>query len=346
MRKLAVRVSLFALALVALAGWSGAAEPAKKPKDEGAKPPAKAEAAKAAEPAKKAVDEGADDVVGSQDDPVAKVDHTTVTRGELLRARQLMATSQRGPLPNNQQILEQLINRVLWVRHFDKQNLRPTGAQIQRAIKQLDANLRQRGLSYQRFLAARGMSAELHVGMLSYDLAMRRLVNQIAEKVTDKEIKAEYDAHPDWYDGSRIRISQIFIDTSNLGGDKKKLDDAKDRVEKLHAQIEGGKDFDRLARDFSEGAASAKGGERGWFRRKGPEVDEPLIDAAWMLKVGEITKPIRGVRGWHVLKVAAREPAYLTFQGCKANIRQEITRRRLEAVLDDLKAAAKIERLL
>ena len=343
MWKLGLRWALSAFVLVALAGWVGAGEAAKKPADKAAEKPAPAKEVAQPKPAEPVE---ADDLAGSAHDPVAKVDKTTIIRGELLAARRLLATSRRGPLPNNQQILEQLINRVLWIRYFDKENLRPTGAQIQQAIKQLDAKLRQRGLSYQRFLAARGMSAEAHVGMLSYDLAMRRLVNQIATKVDEKKIKAEYDAHPDWYDGSRIRISQLFIDTSNLGSDKKKLADAKDRIDKLHAQLTGGKDFDRLARDFSEGAAGAKGGQRGWFRRKGPEVDEPLIEAAWKLKVGELTKPIRGVRGWHILKITAREPAYLTFQGCKARIRQELTRKRLEAILDDLKAAAKIERLL
>jgi len=75
-------------------------------------------------------------------------------------------------------------------------------------------------------------------------------------------------------------------------------------------------------------------------------VDEPLIEAAWKLKTGEITKPIRGARGWHIIKVTEREPAYLTYFGCKRGIRQELTRSKLEGILDDLKAGANIERLL
>ena len=175
---------------------------------------------------------------------------------------------------------------------------------------------------------------------------MRRLVSDMQEKITEDDVKKEYEAHPEYYDGSRIRIQQIFVDTSNAGNDQKKLEEAKKKAEDVHKKLVEGKDFERLAKDFSEGAASQRGGERGWFRRKGPEVDEPLISAAWTLKIGEFTKPIRGVRGWHVLKVAEREPAYFTFQGCKARIRQELTRERLEAILDKLKAGAKIERLL
>jgi foldase protein PrsA len=331
------------LAVLLVAGLACAGETAKKPKGEAPKKP-EAEAPKPAEQPKP--DDQPDDVGGNAADMVAKVDHTTITRGELNQARRLIASGRRGPLPNNQQILEQLINRALWQRYFDREGLRPSGAEIQQAIAAFDQELRRRGASYQRYLIARALTAEEDAALRGYNLAMQRLVSKIQEKITEQDIQAEYDAHPEWYDGSRIRIQQIFIDTSNLGSDKRKLDEAKQRIEKVQAQLTDGKDFDRLAKDYSEGAAGGRGGDRGWFRRKGPEVDEPLISAAWMLKVGEITKPIRGVRGWHILKVTEREPASFTFFGCKKRIEAELTRRRLEAVLDELKAAAKIERLL
>jgi len=344
MRKLGVWLTL--VALVALAGLSYAAEAPDKPKDPPKLEEPKAEEPKEGEPARAEpvlpdpIDEG------NPNDVVAKVDDITITRGELNQTRRLMSLAQRGPLPNNQQILEQLINRALWNRHFDKGNLRPTGPQIQEAIKNLDAQLRRQNSSYQRFLIERSLTVEEHAGMLSYELAMRRLIDKIQDEIKEEQVKAEYDAHPEFYDGSRIRISQIFIDTSEAGTDKKKLEEAKVTAEDLHKKLTEGKDFERLAKDFSMGAAAQQGGERGWFRRKGPEVDEPLIEAAWGLKVNEVTKPIRGVRGWHILKVTEREPAYLTFFGCKRGIEQELTRRKLEARLDDLKAAAKIERML
>jgi len=331
------------LALLLVAGLAHAGEAAKGAEG---KAPAKAEGEATKPPEVPKPDIQPDDIGGHATDVVAKVDNVNITRGELTQARRLMATGRRGPLPNNQQILEQLINRALWQRYFDKEGLRPTGAEIQQAIARFDQQLRRRGASYQRYLIARGLTAEEDAALRGYNLAMQRLVNKVQEKITENDIKAEYDAHPEWYDGSRIRIQQIFIDTSNLGSDKKKLDEAKQRIEKVSAQLAEGKDFDRLAKDYSEGAAGSRGGDRGWFRRKGPEVDEPLISSAWGLKVGEITKPIRGVRGWHILKVTEREPAAFTFFGCKRRIRAELTRRRLEAVVDDLKAGAKIERLL
>ena len=329
MRKLTVWMAWVAVVAL-LGGGLLAGEAAEKPK-EGAEAP---------------VVPVVDESEGNAADVVAKVDNITITRGELNHTRALMSMTREGPLPNNQQIVEQLINRALWNRHFDKENLRPSGPDIQAAIKQLDAKLREKNSSYQRFLIQRSLTVEEHAGMLSYEIAMRRLIQKIQEDIKEEQIKAEYDAHPEFYDGSRVHIFQIFIDTSNAANDPAKLDEAKKKAEDVYKKLKDGKDFERLAQDYSEGAAAQRRGDRGWFRRKGPEVDEPLIEAAWKLKAGEITKPIRGARGWHILKVTEREPAYLTYFGCKRGIRQELTRSKLEGILDDLKAGAKIERLL
>jgi len=277
---------------------------------------------------------------------VAKVHDAVITRADLVRALRRLALARRRPLPNNKQLLEQLITEALWRRYFDEKALRPAPAQITAAIQRMDAELRRRRSSYQRFLAALGMSVEEHASLLSYDLAMRRLVETMQKEIPEKELKGEFDAHPDWYDGSRIRISQIFIDTRNVGEDPKELEKAKKEIEKIHAELVAGKEFERLARDYSEGAARARGGDRGWFQRKGPEVDEPLIGAAWKLEAGKCSKPIRGAQGWHVLKVTKREPPRFTYFGCKQRILQELTRRRLKTILDELKAKAKIERFI
>ena len=71
-----------------------------------------------------------------------------------------------------------------------------------------------------------------------------------------------------------------------------------------------------------------------------------MLSTAWKLKAGEFSTPVQGIRGWHVLKVTGREPARLTYFGCKEGITQELIRRKLEAILDDLKGAAKIDRKL
>lgn len=276
---------------------------------------------------------------------VAKVDDIVITRDDLgLAQRQLRAINPQAPIPNNQQLVEQLIERVLWQRYFDRQGLRASGPEVQRAIQQLDMELRQRGTSYQRWIAAMGLTAEEHAGLIAFDISSARLRDRIRGELQEEEIKREFDAHPEWYDGSRIRISQIFINTAEILYDPDKLKKAKERIDKIHEELKAGKDFGKLARDYTEDRASQLDGDRGWFTRKGTDEDEPLIAAAWDLRVGEFTKPIQGARGWHVLKVTDREPARFTPFGARANVIAELTRRRIEQILAELKARANIVR--
>ncbi len=332
----ALRWATLLLGIAAIAWPAAAGETPKK--DDGKAKAGEEPGKKGEEPKKKGTE-------ATPENMVAKVDDVVITRDDLsLAQRQLRAISPQAPLPNNQQLVEQLIERFLWQRYFDKQGLRASGPEVQRAIQQLDAELRQRGSSYQRWIAALGLTAEEHASLISFDLAGARLRERLRGEMQEEEIKKEFDAHPEWYDGSRIRVSQIFVETADILYDPDKLKKAKDRIEKIYEELKSGKDFDKLARDYSEGRTSQLGGDRGWFTRKGSEEDEPLMAAAWNLKVGEFTKPIQGARGLHILKVTDREPARFTPFGARPNVIAELIRRRVAIILDELKAKATIVR--
>jgi parvulin-like peptidyl-prolyl isomerase len=331
------RITLWPLVLIlALAPFGPAALAAEKAEE----PEAKKAEAKAEEEAEEAAE-------GAETDVVAKVNEETITRGELIEERRQIALSNpRSPIPNNEVILDRLINRILLQRHIEKEGLAPSGGEVQKAIQRFDAQLRRRGSTYEEFLDKSGLTAESHAARIRYQISLRKLVQQIADEVTDEQIRAEFDAHPEYYDGSRIRISQIFVDTSNISHDPQKVEEAKQKIDKCYADVQGGKEFKHVASDHSEGPAAARGGDRGWFERKASEADEELLSAAWDLKVGEYTEPIRGQRGWHVLKVTDREPARLTFFGAKPRVKKALTRERVDQLIEELKAKAKIEKML
>jgi len=338
MRTSALRPVWLALGFCALAGLLYAEETTKE--GEGPKEKAPKPAAKAAKEGKSAE---AKPPQAPREDAVAKVDDLIITRADLNGMRRLITVINPQATLNNKQLLDQLISRIVWSRYFDKNGLRPTPQDLQQAVGQMDAELRKRGSDYRSYLASQRLRPEEHLALLSHDLAMQVLIRDIQAKLDPAEVKAEFNDHPDWYDGSRIRLSQILIDTTNIAHDPKELDKAKQRIDQLYAKVAAGADFDGLAKDYSDGGA---GGDRGWFLRKGANVDETLIKAVWDLKVGEYTKPMLGPTGWHILKVTDREPAAFTFHGCKQRIIDELARRRLEALLNDLKAAAKIETYL
>ena len=70
--------------------------------------------------------------------------------------------------------------------------------------------------------------------------------------------------------------------------------------------IEGGVDFAEVARKYSKDTGSgANGGDLGWFG-KGQMVPE-FEAAAFSLKIGEVSQPIKSQFGYHIIQLLGRE---------------------------------------
>ena len=81
----------------------------------------------------------------------------------------------------------------------------------------------------------------------------------------------------------------------------KKLDGLRERVLK-------GDDFETLAREFSEDpSAKSNGGNLGYFTAL--QMVYPFENAAYKMKPGEVSHPVRTRFGYHILKVVDRMPA-------------------------------------
>lgn len=65
--------------------------------------------------------------------------------------------------------------------------------------------------------------------------------------------------------------------------------------------VQNGKDFGDIARSKSICPSAKKGGDLGWFAR-GKMVKE-FETAAFSLKSGEVSKPVKTQFGWHVIKI-------------------------------------------
>ncbi len=69
----------------------------------------------------------------------------------------------------------------------------------------------------------------------------------------------------------------------------------------IYSRLQKGEDFAQLARDNSTDTSTKnKGGDLGWFTR-GTMVTE-FENAAFALKVGEISQPVQTTYGWHIIQ--------------------------------------------
>jgi foldase protein PrsA len=141
-------------------------------------------------------------------------------------------------------------------------------------------------------------------------------------KVTEKELKKYYDEYK-----PKIRASHILVKDEKT-------------AKEIKAKLDKGEDFAKLAKEYSQDPGSAqKGGDLGWF---GPgKMVKEFENAAYSLKVGEISQPVKTEFGYHIIKVTDKEKKK-PYEQMKDEIEFEVKKSKL----DSTKIESKVEKLI
>lgn len=162
---------------------------------------------------------------------------------------------------------------------------------------------------------------------MAKEVIISETVNQIAtEKLTDAEMKKYYNENK--ADFKEIRASHILVKTEEEAKEiKKKLD-------------QGG-DFAALAKEKSTDPGSApRGGDLGFFTKD--RMVKAFSDAAFSLKVNEVSKPVQSPFGFHIIKVVETKDAKNFEELAPAQL-QNIRGLMINHEIDQLKEKAKIK---
>ncbi|NPA48759.1 MAG: hypothetical protein GXO20_02155 [Thermodesulfobacteria bacterium] len=153
------------------------------------------------------------------------------------------------------------------------------------------------------------------------------------DKVDEKELKAYYEKNKEKFQEPKaIRARHILIKVpQNASPEEEKK--ALKKAQELRARLLKGEDFAELAKKYSEDPGTKdRGGDLGFFTR-GQMVKE-FEEAAFSLKPGEISPPVRTAFGYHLIKVEeVREAKQKSFEEVKEKVRQELVAAKEEEAL-------------
>ena len=148
--------------------------------------------------------------------------------------------------------------------------------------------------------------------------------------VTDAEVEAYYKEHgSEFEEPKRVRVAHVLVRVPPTGGTEAE-NAAKAKIEDVIKRARGGEDFAKLAREISEDKASAaQGGELGLV---GPgELVAPFEQAAFALKKGEISDPVRTPFGYHAIRVLdIREGGKSPLKDVAAKIKETLAAQKAE----------------
>ena len=187
---------------------------------------------------------------------------------------------------------------------------------------------------------------QLEKNMLETRVQQAEVLAKIS--VTEDEAHAYYDAHKtEFTTPSEIMLRQIVIavPTSDRGVNVAEDDAAKAKAEDIRHRALAGDPFARLAGEVSDDPSKANGGLIGPI--KSEDITPALRDLLDKLKVGDVSEPVRGPRGYQIFQLESRsETKVKTFDEGRQDISDKIAelKRRAETqkYLEKLRAGATI----
>ena len=278
-----------------------------------------------------------------------------VNRGLLYQQQRMLATTGQVIRPDmmteaRKMVLENLIDRELLYQQSRKKGIVVDDAQVN---EQLD-RLKQQYPNEQAFkesMAEDQLNEDTVKSRIKMNLAVQKFVDKEFGgnvEVSEAEAKAFYEGNPQYFtQPEAIRVSEILIKVDPKAEAAKKQE-ARKKLEDIQKRVQKGEDFASLAKDFSQSASAAQGGDLGVVPRG--RMPKAFDDAAFSLKPGEVSGIVETDLGFQLIKVNEKTPEKVVpFKDVEERIRQHLANQKLtqkvNEYLNEVKKTAKIERI-
>ena len=153
----------------------------------------------------------------------------------------------------------------------------------------------------------------------------------MAQPVDDAAIQAAYDAqYSDAEPEQEYNASHILVETE-------------EEAKAIQEEIEGGADFETVAREKSTGPSGPSGGSLGWF---GPGMMVPEFETAVAgMEAGAVSDPVQTQFGWHVIKLnEVRTKDAPALEDVRDELELQVRQTRAQEEIEELAAAADVDR--
>ena len=283
------------------------------------------------------------------DGVAAIVNEGVVLKSELNRQTDLIikrATEQGMQLPAAHILMEQVLERLI-VEEIQMQRAARIGVQIsdQMLNTAISSVAEQAGYAFEELpqvLAKDGVD----YGEYRRDMRQQMTLEQLRQievtsriSVSPREIDqclANLDDNVVVNSAYNLAHILISIPESATG---EQIAEAEEEANVVYSRLEDGADFGQLAIRYSDSQTGLEGGDLGW--REGSQLPTLFSDVVGDMSIGDFSKPIRAVSGFHLVKI-------LNLRGVnqKSEIEQNMVRHILvtpDEIIDEETAKQRLE---
>jgi len=216
---------------------------------------------------------------------------------------------------NGEQVLNTLIVKKIIQLEAKKQNIKVTKDEIQAEIDKTIENFGSEE-AYKNALEYYGITED----RLKEDIELNLYVNKLLEpkiKITENEMKNYFEENKDDFkQEEQVKASHILVDDEET-------------AKEIKQKLDNGEDFAELAKKYSTDTTTKdKGGDLGYFTKG--KMEKEFENAAFSLKVGEISNPVKTQYGYHIIKVVdKKEGKEANYEESKEEIKEKLFEEKL-----------------
>jgi len=202
------------------------------------------------------------------------------------------------------QVLERMILEKIQLQMAEKGGIRVDEETLRGAVQSIAQRNKLTVDEFRRNLSAEGVSYADVLEQIRNEIAISRLrsaqVNSQV-KVSDREVENYLKARGAGPSGDPdYLLGHILVATPRAAAPQD-VQKAKEKAEKLVADIRKGLDFKQASLGSSDDEQALKGGELGW--RKKSQIPALFTDLVDKMKEGDVEGPIRSSSGFHIIKL-------------------------------------------
>ncbi len=168
-----------------------------------------------------------------------------------------------------------------------------------------------------------------------------------APKATDADAEEFYTKNPDQFKKpEQVRASHILLSVAADAPEATVLEKQK-AAAAIAARVKGGEAFDKLAAELSEDpSAKQNSGDLNFFTKE--QMVPEFSTAAFGMKKGDISEPVKSQFGFHIIQVTDRKDAEtMTLEAVKpqllAFLNQKMQSTQVEKLIKDVREKAAVE---
>ena len=220
------------------------------------------------------------------------------------------------------QLLTQVIDQLLILRHLEYGGQGARTAEIDLAVENLQKRIEQRDQTLTDYLDERGLNLVELRQKVAWQIGWSRYLNRY---LTDRNYQEYFKQHRREFDGTQLHVAHLLLKIKPAASEQDTLPQRR-AIDEIHQQItDSTVTFQEAVRKFSQGATTLQGGDLGWIQRHEP-MSEEFSAAAFQLQQGSISAPVRSPFGFHIIACREIKVGTRTWEQAREPLKAAITR--------------------